>query len=111
VKDVDMPGVGQRFGVVGSVANENEPGAWIVEHVATRPEYRRRGLVDALLGDIFERGRSLGFSRSQIGVYIGNDAARAAYIKSGFLFSDEKRSAACEAAMGFPGIERLLREL
>jgi hypothetical protein len=30
-----------------NVAPEHVPGAWIVEDVATKPEFRRRGLVDA----------------------------------------------------------------
>jgi ribosomal protein S18 acetylase RimI-like enzyme len=43
-----------------NVLPEHPPGAWIVENVATLPEFRRRGLVDRLMGEILERGRERG---------------------------------------------------
>ena len=48
-------------------------GAWVVECVATRSEYRRRGLVDALLGAELDRGRQQGFTVAQISLLIGNE--------------------------------------
>ncbi len=39
------------------VIPEHAPGAWIVENVATLPEFRRRGLVDRLVEEMLERGR------------------------------------------------------
>lgn len=84
---------------------------WIVENVATLPTFRRRGLVDALLTAVLQRGRDRGFRRAQIGVYLGNDPARAAYLKAGFAVESEKRGALWEAAMGSPGTERLVRDL
>ncbi len=103
------PGIAERSAIVGSVSPEHESGAWIVENVATLPRFRRRGLVDGLLAAMLDRGRSRGFDLAQIGVFIGNDPARAAYIKAGFAFADEKRDAAFEAALGCAGIERLRR--
>ena len=35
-------------------------GAWVIESVATLPEFRRRGLVDALMAEILEAGRARG---------------------------------------------------
>jgi ribosomal protein S18 acetylase RimI-like enzyme len=84
---------------------------FVAENVATRPEYRRRGLADILLDvitrDAIRRGCRLG----QITTYIGNDAARSAYEKSGFKVLDEKRCTDLEKLLGVPGFIRLTREL
>src|SRR5262249_51615528 len=45
-----------------TVTPEHPPGTWIVENVATLPEFRRQGLVDQLLGVVLERGRARGAS-------------------------------------------------
>jgi ribosomal protein S18 acetylase RimI-like enzyme len=36
-------------------------GAWVIDSVATRPEHRRKGIVDSLLETIIEKGRRQGF--------------------------------------------------
>ncbi len=97
----------QRAGSIALVAPEHEPGVWIVEHVATLPEYRRRGLVDRLLVEILERGRRRGATVADIGVLIGNDPAQRAYEKAGFVVSDEKRHPEFEAVYKCPGIRSL----
>jgi ribosomal protein S18 acetylase RimI-like enzyme len=107
----DPAGLPGRFEVVGSATLDELPGAWVVEWVATVPEYRRRGLVDLLLEEILARGRADGFTRAQIGVAIGNDPARNAYVKHGFTFEAERRSEQVEAALGYPGQQRLTRHL
>jgi ribosomal protein S18 acetylase RimI-like enzyme len=91
-----------------SVTPEHPPRTWIVENVATRPEFRRRGLVDRLLEAALERGRARGATIADIGVFIGNDPAQRAYEKVGFEVVSEKRSAELERTWGSPGI-RLLR--
>src|SRR3989337_1926759 len=58
-----------------NVLPEHPPGAWIVENVATLPEFRRRGLVDRLMEGIMERGRLRGATVSDISGFIGNDPA------------------------------------
>jgi ribosomal protein S18 acetylase RimI-like enzyme len=97
-----------RASSIFKVATDHVGGAWIVEWVATRPEFRRRGLVDRLMGEILESGRERGASTADIGVLIGNDPAQRAYEKAGFEVIDEKRHPEFEAAYGSPGI-RLLR--
>lgn len=101
----------RRVGVVGTCTSDYADGAWVIENVATRPEYRRRGLVDALIAATLDRGRAKGFNLGQISVFIGNDAARSAYLKAGFELKDEKREPTFEAELGFPGMERLLQPL
>ena len=86
-------------------------GAWIIDSVATIPKYRRKGIVSMLLEKIIEKGRWLGFRRSQIDIYIGNSAAQRAYEKFGFKVLDEKRDPYFEAEIGAPGMARMVRDL
>jgi translation initiation factor 4G len=90
---------------------EDTEGAWIIDSVATLPEYRRKGLVDRLLAAILEKGRQEGFRRAQISIYIGNIAAQRAYEKHGFKIVDEKRHPDFEAEIGSPGMALMLRNL
>ncbi len=84
---------------------------WCIEFVATLPEYRRRGLVDALMQDAVREGAARGCTLAQISIFIGNDTAQRAYEKAGFTVHDERRSAELEAALGAPGFRRLMRAL
>lgn len=105
----DWAGLVERVSILGTVTPSHEKGAWVVENVATIPAFRRRGLVDLLLEATIDRGRSKGFSFTQIAVLIGNAPARNAYLKVGFEPVDSKRDARFEAALGCAGIERLFR--
>ena len=84
--------------------------AWVVESVATLPEYRRRGLVDSLMGNILEMGRARGHRLAQLTILIGNTAAQRAYEKAGFKVDAEKRNRNFEAALGAPGFMRMVRD-
>ena len=90
---------------------DDTEGAWIVESVAARPEHRRKGVVNALLAEILNRGRESGYKRAQIGVLINNTPARRAYEKSGFAFVGEKKDPSFEAVFNTPGITKLLQDL
>jgi translation initiation factor 4G len=94
-----------------AVAPEHTPRAWIIENVATLPEFRRRGLTGPLLEAILARGAALGAERCELGMLIGNDPAERAYESAGFTFAGEKRSQEFEAAWGSPGIRLLARSL
>ena len=100
-----------RAASILSVAPEHDDDTWVVEHVATAPEFRRRGLTDRLLTAILDRGRERGCTTADIGVLIENDRAQAAYEKAGFRVVDEKRDPAFEAAYKCPGIRLLRRAL
>jgi ribosomal protein S18 acetylase RimI-like enzyme len=100
-----------RFAPFLTCVPEQRPGTWIVEWVATRPEFRRRGLVDTLLEAILAAGRAEGHRTAQVSVLIGNAPAEAAYRKAGFTLERERRHPAFEAAMGCPGIAQLRRPL
>jgi GNAT superfamily N-acetyltransferase len=85
--------------------------AWIVEWVATRPEFRRRGLVHALLMAAIDAGRRRGFAGSQMTLFIGNTAAEFAYARAGYAAADEQRHPDFARAVGCPGMMRMLRWL
>ncbi len=93
------------------VGTEHDPGAWITENVATKPEFRRRGLVDRLLEEQMARGRANGATVGEIGVFIGNDNAQRAYEKAGYEVVEEKVHADFEAVYKCPGVRQLRREL
>ena len=86
---------------------EDAEGAWVVEWVATLPDFRRRGLVHELLLAILEEGRERGHPRAQIGILIGNIPAQSAYENVGFRMTLEKTSERFEAVIGSPGLARL----
>ena len=106
----DPEGMKQALTIL-NVAPEHVPGAWIIEDVATRPEFRRRGLVDALMQEIMERGRQRGATLSDIGVFIGNDSAQKAYEKVGYAVVGEKCHPEFEAVYKTPGVRALRRAL
>ncbi|MBN1102133.1 MAG: GNAT family N-acetyltransferase [Deltaproteobacteria bacterium] len=86
-------------------------GAWVIDSVATLPDYRRKGIVSRLLEEILTRGRHKGFRLAQINIYIGNEPARRAYEKHGFQILDETRDPYFEAEIGSPGMARLVRDI
>ena len=87
------------------------PGAWVIEQVATRPEYRRMGVISKLLQAVLDKGRKHGFHLAQVAFYIGNTAAERSYKKAGFKHVDEKRHPDFQRAIGCPGIVRLMRDI
>jgi ribosomal protein S18 acetylase RimI-like enzyme len=86
-------------------------GEWLIEHVATLPEYRGRGLVQALIDHALAAGKQAGFERASISFLIGNEAAERCYAKAGFAFVEEKRDPAFEALTGSPGFRRFVRAM
>jgi GNAT superfamily N-acetyltransferase len=86
-------------------------GAWVIEQVATRPEYRRMGVISGLLEAILDEGRRQGFRQAQVSYYIGNTPAERSYQKAGFRYLDEKRHPDFERVIGCPGMVRLLCDL
>ena len=79
--------------------------------MATKPEFRRRGLVKRLVHEMLEVGRKRGATTADIGVLIGNDPAQRAYEKCGFRVVIEKRDAEFERVYGSPGARMLRRAL
>jgi len=101
---------GERTAPVWQCTFDTLDGAWVVESVATMPEFRRRGLVDGLMAEILEAGRARGHHVAQLTILIGNVAAQRAYEKAGFSVTDEKRHPDFEAVLGAPGFMRMVRD-
>jgi ribosomal protein S18 acetylase RimI-like enzyme len=101
--------MGMRIAPFLTCLPETADDAWVIEWVATRPEYRGKGLVRKLLQEILQRGRERGHELMQIAVLIGNTPAQRAYESAGFKVADEKRHPDFERTLGCPGIRRLLQ--
>jgi ribosomal protein S18 acetylase RimI-like enzyme len=86
-------------------------GDWQVEHVASLPTHRGRGLVQALIQHALAAGKAAGFERATISFLIGNEPAERCYAKAGFAFAEEKRDPAFEALIGAPGFRRFARTI
>lgn len=86
-------------------------GEWLIEHVATLPDYRGRGLVQALIEHALAAGGAAGFERASISFLIGNEDAERSYARAGFSFAEEKRDPAFEAITGSPGFRRFTRAI
>ena len=82
---------------------------WLIEHVASLPAYRGRGLVQGLIAHALAAGREAGFARASISFLIGNESAERCYARAGFRFAEEKRDPALEALIGAPGFRRFAR--
>lgn len=106
----DQKASAQRSAPVWTCTFDTLDGAWVVESVATKPEFRRRGLVDSLMAEILEAGRARGHRLAQLTILIGNVAAQRAYEKAGFRLLDEKRHRDFKTAMGAPGFMRMVRD-
>ena len=90
---------------------EREPGSWIVEAVATLPEFRRMGLNDRLLAEVLERGRQRGATVAEVSVLIGNVPAQRSYEKAGYQVVAEACHPEFEALYKCPGLRLLRRSL
>jgi ribosomal protein S18 acetylase RimI-like enzyme len=86
-------------------------GDWLIEHVASLPMYRGRGLVQALIERALAAGKAAGFERASISFLIGNEAAQRCYAKAGFTFAEEKRHSDFEALTNAAGFRRYIRNI
>jgi ribosomal protein S18 acetylase RimI-like enzyme len=107
----DVAAIFQRGAYTRNCWVQGGEGDWLIEHVATLPEYRGRGLVQALIDHALAAGRAAGFERASISFLIGNEVAERCYAKAGFAFAEEKRDPAFEAITGSPGFRRFTRAM
>ena len=84
---------------------------WIIEFVATLPEFRGHGVVSRMIDEILDKGREQGFRKTQISCFIGNVKAQRVYERAGFEVVEERRDPEWEAVMGCPGISRMQMDL
>jgi GNAT superfamily N-acetyltransferase len=111
-RETDVAASYQRVAPIWTTCRPPDIGAdFAIESVATLPVYRRRGLIGALIHETLLDASERGCKLAQITTYLGNDAARFAYEKSGFKVLDEKRCTEVEKILGVPGFLRLTRQL
>jgi ribosomal protein S18 acetylase RimI-like enzyme len=107
----ELAAIFQRGAYVADCWVQGGDGDWLVEHVASLPSHRGRGLVQALIDRALAAGKAAGFKRASISFLIGNEAAERCYAKAGFVFAEEKRDPAFEAMTGAPGFRRFARAI
>jgi ribosomal protein S18 acetylase RimI-like enzyme len=111
LSEADLAAIFQRGGYTAKCWVQGGEGDWLVEHVATLPAYRGRGLVSDLIDHALAAGKAAGFERASISFLIGNVPAERCYAKAGFAFAEEKRDPAFEAIVGAPGFRRFARAI
>jgi GNAT superfamily N-acetyltransferase len=84
---------------------------WVIESIATLPQYRRCGYTSALLARTLEDANTLGLREAEITIVIGNDSAARAYQKAGFEWAGDRCHPEFEAATGAPGQRRFVKSL
>jgi ribosomal protein S18 acetylase RimI-like enzyme len=110
--DADAEASYQRVASIWTGCMPPDIGAdFAIESVATLPQFQRRGAIGALLNEVLAQASHRGCRLAQITTYLGNQAALAAYEKSGFRVYDEKRCSEAEKILGVPGFVRLTHAL
>lgn len=109
--EADLSGIYARGNYARGCWIQGGEADWLIEHVASLPSARGRGLVQALIARALSIGGAAGFSSASISFLIGNDAAERCYAKAGFAFAEEKRDGAFEAITGAPGFRRFVRAI
>ena len=100
----EIGGMQSRLGVAMTCYPESPEDRWVIEWVATVPEFRGRGIVQQLLLAILEKGREQGFQKAQVAYLLGNEPARRSYERVGFETVSERRDPDFEAALQAPGV-------
>ena len=109
--ETELAEISRRGAYAANCWVQGGEGDWPIEHVATLPAYRGRGLVQALIEVALDQGRDAGFKQASISFLIGNDLAERSYAKAGFAFAEEKRDPEFEALTGAPGFRRFVRAI
>ena len=111
LSEAELAAIFQRGAYAANCWVQGCEGDWLIEHVATLPAYRGRGLVSDLIDHALAAGKAAGFERASISFLIGNAPAERSYARAGFVFAEEKRDPAFEAIIGAPGFRRFVRAI
>jgi GNAT superfamily N-acetyltransferase len=102
----------ERFAPVLTCLAEEPQNTWILEHVATLPRFRRKGLARGVVTRVIEEGFATGCRQIQVSLFLGNEVAREFYVKLGFKPAGQPRTdPQFEQVMGSPGTESLVLDL
>ena len=102
--ETELMKVPERMAPMTAIKYKINDGQWVVEWVATKPEFRGRGIIYGLLQEILDKGRKEGFTESQIGYILGNIPAKNAYEKIGYRYVTAYRHPDFQATFGEPGL-------
>ena len=92
------------FGVFSRCLPMGYEREWVLEYIATKPEFRGSGVTHELLKDLLECGREAGVDKARVAYFIGNEAAKKSYRKLGFKEVNEILDSEFEAQYGVPGV-------
>ena len=92
------------FGVFSRCLPMGYEREWVLEYIATKPEFRGSGVTHELLKDLLECGREAGVEKARVAYFIGNEAAKKSYRKLGFKEANEMVDSEFEAQYGVPGV-------
>ncbi|PSL57896.1 ribosomal protein S18 acetylase RimI-like enzyme [Saccharothrix carnea] len=76
-------------GLVAGVPHEVHSDALYLYSMWVKPEFRRRGVGEALVGDVLAWAREHGWSRVRLRVFQDNETARRLYARLGFVGEGE----------------------
>lgn len=84
---------------------------WVLEYIATLPEYRGQGVNQELLGDLLDCGRESGAKTAQVAYFVGNTPAMKLYRKLGFRETHELLDKDFEKLFGAAGVVHMTLQL
>ncbi|GAB2986896.1 GNAT family N-acetyltransferase [Saccharothrix stipae] len=79
----------EPIGLVAGVPHEVHPDVLYLYSMWVMPEFRRRGVGEALVGDVLAWAREHGWARVQLRVFRDNRTARRLYARLGFAGDGE----------------------
>lgn len=84
---------------------------WVLEYIATKPEFRGSGVTYELLQDLLECGREAGVDRAKVAYFVGNEAAKKSYRKLGFKEVNTIKDNDFATQYGVPGVVHMSLDL
>jgi GNAT superfamily N-acetyltransferase len=93
------------------VSNIPDEDCWVIESVATLPQFRQRGYSRVLLDRVLEIGREQGSTTTRVRLFLDNYVALRIYENAGYRIVDVRRNAEFEAICGSAGLCQLLKPL
>ncbi|WP_367136975.1 N-acetyltransferase family protein [Saccharothrix sp. HUAS TT1] len=79
----------EPVGLLAGVPHEHHPDVLYLYSMWVKPEFRRRGVGEALMSDALSWARERGWARVQLRVFRGNETARRLYARLGFAGEGE----------------------
>ena len=107
----ELDEIERRGSYIFSCVIGDDADSWVIENVATRPEYRGRGAAGALIRRALAIGRDRGHEFAVLTEFIGNEQAQRVYEREGFVVTAEKRDPVFERITGSPGFAQLSRRI